>query len=55
MKLRHLFFFFFATLPALAKPPYPDSPVVEDIVFDWSTHKRYAPGSDNFQLTWSEE
>lgn len=35
--------------------PYPDSPVVEDIVFDWSTHRRSAQGSDNFQLTWSDD
>lgn len=33
--------------------PYPPSPVLEDLVFEWSTHRRAAVGSDNFQLTWA--
>jgi hypothetical protein len=36
-------------------PPYPPSPVIESITFDWSTHKREAPGSDNWQLTWADD
>jgi hypothetical protein len=35
--------------------PYTDSPVIKDLVLDWSSHKRYAQGSDNFQLTWSDD
>ncbi len=35
--------------------PYPDSPVIKDIVIDWSSHQRHAPGSDNFQLTWADD
>lgn len=35
--------------------PYPPSSVIEDITFDWSTHRRGAQGSDNFQLTWADD
>jgi hypothetical protein len=35
--------------------PYPPSPVIKTIVLDWSTHRRGAPGSDNFQLTWADD
>lgn len=35
--------------------PYPDSLVARGIFLDWSTHQRHAPGSDNFQLTWSDD
>lgn len=55
MKLLLVLIFLFASLSAFAEKPYPDSPVVKDIVFDWSTHKRFAQGSDNFQLTWSDD
>jgi hypothetical protein len=36
---------------AAAEAPYPPSPVIADLVLDWSTHQRHAQGSDNFQLT----
>jgi hypothetical protein len=36
-------------------PPYPASPVIADVALDWSTHRRAAPGSDNFQLTWADD
>ncbi len=36
-----------------AGSPYPDSPVVASVVFDWRTHSRRAPGSDNWPVTWS--
>ena len=29
--------------------------MIEDIVFDWSTHRRAAQGSDNWQLTWADD
>lgn len=35
--------------------PYPQSKVVSGIELDWSTHQRFAPGSDNFQLTWADD
>ncbi len=35
--------------------PYPESSVTQGIELDWSTHQRHAPGSDNFQLTWSDD
>lgn len=38
-----------------AKPPYPESPVIRSVEFDWSTHKRDAEGSDNWQLTWADD
>jgi hypothetical protein len=41
-------------LPALP-PPYPPSPVIADLVLDWSTHKRDALGSDNWQTTWADD
>jgi hypothetical protein len=37
------------------RPPYPPSRVVTGLVLDWSTHRRAAPGSDNFQLTWADD
>lgn len=43
-------------LPAHAQnAPYPPSGVISDFQFDWSTHKRGAIGSDNFQLTWAND
>lgn len=38
-----------------ATSPYPPSPVIRSVEFDWSTHKREAPGSDNWQLTWADD
>ena len=42
-----------AALPA--EPPYPASTVIRSAVFDWATHSRSAPGSDNWQLTWADD
>ncbi len=44
-----------ALTPATAQPPYPPSPVISEMTLDWSTHRRDAQGSDNFQLTWSDD
>jgi hypothetical protein len=41
-----------ADLPA---PPYPASAVLGPMTLDWSTHRRDALGSDNWQLTWADE
>jgi hypothetical protein len=35
--------------------PYPPSPLIEDLSLEWSTHRRGAVGSDNFQLTWGDD
>ena len=35
--------------------PYPPSSLIEDVELDWSTHRRDAQGSDNFQLTWADD
>jgi len=40
---------------AHAGAPYPPSPVVADIVLDWSSHRRCAVGSDNWQLAWADD
>lgn len=34
--------------------PYPLSSIITDVTFDWSTHKEYAPGSDNWPVTWAD-
>jgi hypothetical protein len=39
----------------LAATPYPPSSVIAGIELDWSTHRREAQGSDNFQLTWAAD
>lgn len=38
-----------------ATEPYLSSPVIAGITLDWSTHRREAPGSDNFQLAWADD
>lgn len=57
--LNSVFFFgmlFIARLHAEPAPsPYPESEHMGRLEIDWSTHKRFAPGSDNFQLTWSND
>lgn len=40
---------------ARAEAPYPPSPVIADISLDWSTHRREALGSDNWQLAWADD
>ncbi|MCL4204458.1 MAG: hypothetical protein KJ000_18385 [Pirellulaceae bacterium] len=40
---------------ARAEAPYPPSPVIADVSFDWTTHRRLAIGSDNWQLTWADD
>jgi hypothetical protein len=35
--------------------PYPPSPVITDVTFEWSSHERYAPGSDNWPVTWADD
>ncbi len=40
---------------AAAAPPYPTSPVIAGVEFDFSTHRRLAPGSDNWPTTWADD
>lgn len=35
--------------------PYPDSPVIAAINFDFASHDRRAPGSDNWPITWAAD
>ncbi len=35
--------------------PYPPSPVISDVIWDFSSHDRRAPGSDNWALTWTAD
>lgn len=37
------------------RSPYPKSPVIKGVEFDWSTHMRVATGSDNWPITWAED
>lgn len=36
-------------------PPYPSSPVIARAEFDFATHQRHAPGSDNWPTTWADD
>ena len=35
--------------------PYPPSPAIANMRLDWSTHKSYAIGSDNWPITWADD
>ena len=45
----------FGCQPATPPPPYPPSGYIKNINFDWSSHKRLAPGSDNWPVTWADD
>lgn len=38
-----------------AKPPYPPSPVIAGITWDWKTLRTAAPGSDLWPVTWGSD
>jgi hypothetical protein len=40
---------------ATSSSPYPPSPAISGISFDWSTHVRMANGSDNWPVTWAAD
>ncbi len=40
---------------AESAPPYPPSPVIAGLAYDWPTHRRLAPGSDNWPTTWAAD
>lgn len=35
--------------------PYPPSPVIAKVEFDFASHQRLAPGSDNWPVTWADD
>jgi len=37
------------------RPPYPHSPVVQNIAWHWETHKTAAPGSDLWPVAWGPD
>jgi len=55
-QLRRLSLLLVAAAPwvALAQAPYPPSPVIERVEFDFSSRERRAPGSDNWPIAWAE-
>jgi len=44
-----------APSPSTGASPYPNSDAITGVSFDWSTHIRLAPGSDNWPLTWADD
>ncbi|GMR00895.1 MAG: hypothetical protein BMS9Abin19_0237 [Gammaproteobacteria bacterium] len=60
-KFKLIFFTFFylwlisACQPVALSPPYGRSSIIKNIVFDWSSHIKLAPGSDNWPLTWADD
>ncbi len=44
-----------ASTPSRPAPPYPRSAVIAHVEFDFSTHRRLAPGSDNWPTTWASD
>ena len=41
--------------PKATAPPYPSGEIIERVEFDWGTHRREAPGSDNWPMTWAAD
>ena len=35
--------------------PYPQSSAISGISYNWPTHRRLAPGSDNWPITWADD
>jgi hypothetical protein len=49
-------FSYAVVFPAAAQqPPYAPSPVISEVVWDFSSHKQQAPGSDNWPITWADD
>lgn len=44
-----------ANCRASAKAPYPPSPVITAVAFDFASRDRRAPGSDNWPITWADD
>jgi hypothetical protein len=44
-----------AAVRPMGAAPYPPSPVIERVEFDFASHRRLAPGSDNWPMTWAAD
>jgi len=55
LKTRSLGSVLFIAAVVSGEAPYPPSSVITDMSLDWSTHRRQAIGSDNWQLTWAQD
>lgn len=42
-------------VPQVSSPPYPPSGAIARVEFDFRTHQRHAPGSDNWPTTWAAD
>jgi len=40
---------------AASTPPYPPSPVIAGVTFDWATERMFGRGSDQWPLTWAAD
>src|SRR5688500_7037991 len=45
----------FSTIAHCQVSPYPKSPVIKGVEFNWSSHLRLATGSDNWPVTWADD
>jgi hypothetical protein len=54
-KLTFFIYFFMVVGTKAQHSPYPQSPVVKGIEFNWSSHIRLASGSDNWPITWADD
>lgn len=58
-KFTSLMFFSFVFITGcpsgVTQSPYEHSHKIDGIVFDWSSHRRLAPGSDNWPVTWADD
>src|ERR671923_25983 len=36
-------------------PPYPPSPAIKEVIWDYSSHRQAAPGSDLWPITWADD
>ena len=55
MKTCPIFLLAAIAVTAATPPPYPPSPVIAGVDFDFATHRRLAPGSDNWPTTWAAD
>jgi Domain of unknown function (DUF4185) len=40
---------------AISLTPYPPSPVIKEVIWDHSSHRQAAPGSDLWPITWADD
>jgi hypothetical protein len=57
MRFKTIFLLVFFTITSTVHSqviPYPWSPVIIKVEFNWDSHLRLAPGSDNWPVTWAD-